>query len=339
MSMPRTLVLVGVLFMSIFSASSEVHVHQAIFIYGVGTTKIPKNMSSTFADGLQISHYDSNSGTFNSSWEWMRESMKTCWEEYKHLCLSENARLKYEFDSALEHFRRKEDVHIFQWISYCTWDDESGDFEGYEEYGCNGDDFILLDVKKRRYIAHTPEAAPITDLWNKKKAWIDSRIQYYTSACADCVKMSVAKLHATVRPEVYLWQKNSSSPVGCLATGFYSRAVKIMWQRNGEDVHGDEGEILCNGDGTFQKRSFLRVKPEEWRKNRYSCVVQHQNWKDKIIKNVTEVELKNEPKPSVLHDPKRTHSWAVISFISFLFTVFYCIHEVCSWADLARTML
>ncbi|XP_049322647.1 saoe class I histocompatibility antigen, C alpha chain-like isoform X2 [Astyanax mexicanus] len=195
-------------------------------------------------------------------------------------------------------------LEVRKWICNCTWDDKSGDCSGYEKYGRNGKDFITLDVMKRSYISHTPEAIHITDLWNKDKARLESVIHHYTSACAKLVKISVPKLQRAVPPEVYLWQKNSS--VVCLATGVYSKTTKVMWQKDSEDIHEnvDEGETLCNGDGTFQKRSSLRVKPEEWKNHQYSCVVFDQNWKDKIIKNLTEEEIKKGKDVSKYHKTK-----------------------------------
>uniref|UniRef100_A0A8B9GZ80 MHC class I-like antigen recognition-like domain-containing protein n=1 Tax=Astyanax mexicanus TaxID=7994 RepID=A0A8B9GZ80_ASTMX len=260
--------------------SSGVHFHQATFIYTTRTTILPKCMATTFTDGLQISYYDSNSKTFKSSWGWVRESMNKSWELFK------NSIYRSMEDLNMTSTLLWSTLEIFQWISNCTWDDKSGDCSGYEKYGRNGKDFITLDVKKRSYISHTPEAIHITDLWNKDKARLESVIHHYTSACAELVKISVPKFYGRsslvlLPPEVYLWQKNSS--VVCLATGVYSKTTKVMWQKNSEDIHEnvDEGETLCN-----------EVKPEEWKNHQYSCVVFDQNWKDKIVKNLTEEEIK-----------------------------------------------
>ncbi|KAI4886118.1 hypothetical protein NFI96_004716 [Prochilodus magdalenae] len=71
--------------------------------------------------------------------------------------------------------------------------------------------------------------------------------------------------HREVLPEVSLFQKDSSSPVVCHATGFFPKAVMISWQKNGEDLFEDVDlrETLPNQDGTFQRRSILTVPPEE----------------------------------------------------------------------------
>ncbi len=48
--------------------------------------------------------------------------------------------------------------------------------------------------------------------------------------------------------------------------------------RNGKEHHEDVevGELLPNEDGTFQKTSSITVTPDEWKKNQFSCVVEHQ---------------------------------------------------------------
>ncbi|XP_037387496.1 BOLA class I histocompatibility antigen, alpha chain BL3-7-like [Pygocentrus nattereri] len=88
-----------------------------------------------------------------------------------------------------------------------------------------------------------------------------------------------------VPPEASLFQKDSSSPVVCHATGFFPKAVMISWQKDGEDLHEDVElrETLPNQDGTFQKRSVLTVLPEELNRNQYSSVVHHSSLQEEMV--------------------------------------------------------
>ncbi|GAA6086068.1 class I histocompatibility antigen, F10 alpha chain-like [Tachysurus ichikawai] len=72
-------------------------------------------------------------------------------------------------------------------------------------------------------------------------------------------------LERKARPEVSIFHKHSSP----LATGFYPEEVMITWQRDGEIMHENVelGETLPNPDGSFQKRSILRVSPEDLQKH------------------------------------------------------------------------
>uniref|UniRef100_A0A3B3RDZ5 Ig-like domain-containing protein n=1 Tax=Paramormyrops kingsleyae TaxID=1676925 RepID=A0A3B3RDZ5_9TELE len=87
-----------------------------------------------------------------------------------------------------------------------------------------------------------------------------------------------------VRPEVSLLQKDPSSPVTCHATGFFPKGIVVTWRKDGVDMHSNVavGKTLPNGDGTFQITSKLWVKPEDWKMNSYSCVVQHKSLQDDI---------------------------------------------------------
>uniref|UniRef100_A0A3B4EFN7 Ig-like domain-containing protein n=1 Tax=Pygocentrus nattereri TaxID=42514 RepID=A0A3B4EFN7_PYGNA len=188
-------------------------------------------------------------------------------------------------------------VQTFQWISHCVYDDQKGVCEGYEKYGYNGEDFISLDVNQASYIPHTADAAPIADIWNKRRDRIGLVKHYFTKELPDYLRRWLWSLLAKCKniftnvlifPDVYLLQKNSSSPVVCLATGVNSSAVTMTWRKNEQDLHEDvdEGETVPNGDGTFQKRISLKVETEEWKENHYHCVVQHE--KMMIIKSITE---------------------------------------------------
>ncbi|XP_058608523.1 major histocompatibility complex class I-related gene protein-like [Onychostoma macrolepis] len=48
--------------------------------------------------------------------------------------------------------------------------------------------------------------------------------------------------------------------------------------RNGQEHHEnvDLSELLPNEDGTFQRTSTITVTPDEYKNNKFSCVVKHQ---------------------------------------------------------------
>lgn len=100
-------------------------------------------------------------------------------------------------------------------------------------------------------------------------------------------------LNSPAPPSVSLLQKTPSSPVTCHATGFYPSGVMVFWQKDGQEQHEDveHGEILHNDDGTFQKRTHLKVTSEEWKNNKYQCVVQVTGIKEDFIKVLTESEI------------------------------------------------
>ncbi|KAJ8335315.1 hypothetical protein SKAU_G00409540 [Synaphobranchus kaupii] len=128
----------------------------------------------------------------------------------------------------------------------------------------------------------------------------------HPSRCVEWLKKYVSygksTLERKVAPEVSLLQKDSSSPVTCHVTGFFPSGVMVTWKKNGEDLYVDVelGEPVPNGDGTFQTRSHLSVKPEDWKSQEYTCTVQHKSLEQDIILSVTEENINKDLKT---HNP------------------------------------
>ncbi|KAG9261548.1 BOLA class I histocompatibility antigen, alpha chain BL3-6-like, partial [Astyanax mexicanus] len=165
-------------------------------------------------------------------------------------------------------------------LSGCELDDD-GTKRGYFQFGFDGEDFIILDLKTETWTAAVSQAVITKVKWEGTPVDAHFRKNYLENECIEWLKKYVGygrdTLERKVRPEVSLFQKDSSSPVVCHATGFFPKAVMISWQKNGEELNEDVElrETLPNQDGTFQKRSVLTVSPEELKNNKYTCVVQH----------------------------------------------------------------
>uniref|UniRef100_A0A3B4AVJ0 Ig-like domain-containing protein n=1 Tax=Periophthalmus magnuspinnatus TaxID=409849 RepID=A0A3B4AVJ0_9GOBI len=93
-----------------------------------------------------------------------------------------------------------------------------------------------------------------------------------------CPSVHVVPGHLRLElPLVALLQKSSSAPVTCHATGFYPDTARLFWTKDGHEVleDVDPGEILPNGDGTFQTSVSLdlsSVPSKDW--DRHHCVFQ-----------------------------------------------------------------
>uniref|UniRef100_UPI003AADBBE4 major histocompatibility complex class I-related gene protein-like n=1 Tax=Centroberyx gerrardi TaxID=166262 RepID=UPI003AADBBE4 len=185
----------------------------------------------------------------------------------------------------------------------CEWDDETGDVSGYDQFGYDGEDWLVLDLKTLTWIAPTPQAVITKQNWDNDKANLAFLQNYFTKECIDWLKKYVdygkSTLQRTVLPSVSLLQKSPSSPVSCHTTGFYPDRGMLFWRRDGEELQDlmDQGEILPNHDGTFQMRVQLNVssvKPEDWGK--YECVFQLSDVKDDIVTKLDPAVIKtNNP--------------------------------------------
>uniref|UniRef100_A0A8C1RBA3 Ig-like domain-containing protein n=1 Tax=Cyprinus carpio TaxID=7962 RepID=A0A8C1RBA3_CYPCA len=172
---------------------------------------------------------------------------------------------------------------IFLIVMYgCEFDDQTEATDGFHQYGYDGEDFVSLDLKEMRWISPVPQGFSTVQKWNNNGALLEKDKHYFSTECIEWLQKYVqygkSSLKKTVSPQVSLLQKSSSSPVKCHATGFYPSGVTISWMRNGQDHDEDVdlGQLLPNEDGTFQRSSTIRVTPEEWKNNEFSCVVEHQ---------------------------------------------------------------
>ncbi|XP_047461607.1 major histocompatibility complex class I-related gene protein-like, partial [Mugil cephalus] len=80
-------------------------------------------------------------------------------------------------------------VHILQLMHGCEWDEETGDVTGFMQYGYDGEDFILVDMKKLKWIALKPQAMSTKLKWDSDKARIKINEQFFTQTCPEWLKM------------------------------------------------------------------------------------------------------------------------------------------------------
>ncbi|XP_069024976.1 major histocompatibility complex class I-related gene protein-like isoform X2 [Embiotoca jacksoni] len=233
-------------------------------------------------DEVQMFHYDSNTKTAAPKQDWMNEAADpNYWEDETGSCMGAQQTFKGNIEIAKQRFNQTGGVHIWQNMYGCEWDDETEEVNGYEQYGYDGEDWISFDLKTETWIAPQQQAVITKHKWDNDKALITLDKNYLTQRCPEWLKKYLnygrSSLMRTELPSVSLLQKTSSSPVTCHATGFHPDRAMMFWRKDGEEFHEgvDEGEILHNNDGTFQKSVDLdltSVPPEDWK--RYECVFQ-----------------------------------------------------------------
>ncbi|CAM4661910.1 unnamed protein product [Leuciscus chuanchicus] len=95
-----------------------------------------------------------------------------------------------------------------------------------------------------------------------------------------------------LKEDRYITPKNLEDYVECHVTGFLFRNTSISWRKNGQTLSDpsilvESGYTLPNEDGTFQRRVTLYVLPNIWKKNQYTCVVEHKSLTEPIQKSMT----------------------------------------------------
>uniref|UniRef100_A0A8C1QB39 Ig-like domain-containing protein n=1 Tax=Cyprinus carpio TaxID=7962 RepID=A0A8C1QB39_CYPCA len=277
-------------------AYAGTHSFKAFYTATTGITNYPEFTTMAVVDGVVINTYDSISKQVVPRTEWMKSSEgPEYWKRQTNIAVGAEPSFKNNIQVAMGRFNQTGGVHTVQVMYGCEFDDQTGETNGFRQEGYDGEDFLLLDLKEMRWISPVEQGFMTALKWNNHRALLESRQHYFNTVCIEWLKKYLeygkSSLEKTVSPQVSLLQKSSSSPVTCHATGFYPSGVTISWMKNDQDHDEDVdlGELLPNEDGTFQRSSTIRVTPEEWKKNKFSCVVEHQG------KTMTENEIRTNP--------------------------------------------
>ncbi|XP_072769717.1 major histocompatibility complex class I-related gene protein-like isoform X2 [Nerophis lumbriciformis] len=193
-------------------------------------------------------------------------------------------------------------------MSGCEWNDETDEVRGWRQYGYDGEDFLSLDMKTWTLTAAKPQAFPSKLKWDQNIFLLDYLKYYYTEECPSYLKKYVKNgkkvLMRTELPEVFLLQKTPSSPVTCMATGFYPDLADLFWRKDGEQIFEDveHGELLPNHDGTFQMSVELKVEVTAEVEGKYECVFQLSGVKEDLV---TKLERR-----SILSNASHEDNWS-----------------------------
>nr|ARO85815.1 MHC class I antigen [Ctenopharyngodon idella] len=284
---------VVLLLLGVHLAYAGMHSLKYFFTGVSGDIDFPEYTAVGLVDEGQFYYFDSNIKQAVPKTEWIRQNEGAdYWDRETQNMVGYHQNFKNSIQILKERFNQSAGVHTFQEMYGCEWDDQTRATNGFIQDGYDGEDFLSLDLKEMRWISPVQQGFITVQKWNKDRAYIESDKNYFSSVCIEWLKKYLeygkSSLQKTVSPQVSLLQKDPSSPVTCHATGFYPSGVTITWMKNGQEHHEDVdlGELLPNEDGTFQKTSTIRVTPDEWKKNEFSCVVEHQG------KTVTEDKIR-----------------------------------------------
>ncbi|XP_030267117.1 major histocompatibility complex class I-related gene protein-like, partial [Sparus aurata] len=295
-----------------FAFSGKIVKHSVKYIVTVssGLPDFPECVAAAVVDDNLVGSCDSSKKTIDLKHDWMKKVLKDDphqFEYYKGACFDIMPTFfKATINSLIQRFNQSGGVHILQRLSGCEWDDETGEVIGFNQFGYDGEDFLSLDLKTETWIAPKQQAVITKLRWDADEARMEFNQNYLTVIFPEWLKKYLAygrsSLLRTELPSVSLLQKTPSSPVSCLATGFYPHRASLVWRKDGEELHEevDHGEILPNHDGTFQMSVDLNlssVTPDDW--TRYDCVFQLSGVKEDIITKLEKDRIRtNWVKPS-----------------------------------------
>ncbi|MBN3305260.1 HA1F protein, partial [Amia calva] len=225
--------------------------------------------------------------------DWIRWNERDWyWDTESQSAADHQQTFKASLGTAMKCFSHTQGVHTLQETYGCEWDSEHCLQGGFDEYGYDGRDFIVFDSRTGAWVSPVPQALPTKMKWDDNRDLNEGLKLYLTQECVTWLKKylryGTLRLERKVPPKVFVLQKGSKhtgwAELSCLATGFFPRDVVLSWQRDGQELHEgvESGELLPNGDGTYQVRKSLRVSSEDLEGHTYSCHAYHPSLGEKM---------------------------------------------------------
>ncbi|XP_035238175.1 class I histocompatibility antigen, F10 alpha chain-like isoform X2 [Anguilla anguilla] len=247
-----------------------------------GQTQFPEFSISAFVNDLQVLYYDRNIKKLISRSQ--PNSTKGV-EDIIHLGANIVIEDIYNYMNSRANLfaNHTGGVHVHQMLAGCWLDnDKPSQVMVWDAY--DGTELVYFDTHNRTVNPLWPQL-----IWTTKKTEIVRMrfIDIYQPLCIQILKYYLEKEKNIVlrkeRPRVRLIQKTCRETgvvkVSCLATGFYPRHINLTMLRDDRPIPDEElifGEVLPNGDGTYQTRRTLSISSEKAReKHRYTCSVTH----------------------------------------------------------------
>ncbi|XP_046698245.1 BOLA class I histocompatibility antigen, alpha chain BL3-7-like isoform X3 [Silurus meridionalis] len=240
--------------------------------------------AAVLLDGEQVMSYNSSERILIPK-AWIKETeTEDFWSSETQEMQGYHDEFTKKFHMVLKLFHIHTGVHTLQRIYGCE-DENNGIVRRYDEYGYDGQDIVSLNLDSKSWSAANGSKT-IKGIWKTKEA------QFWMSQLETVCTDWFGKFYSKQRkfgPKASLFQKHSPSPeVVCHATGFFPKTMNITWQKDGEDVHENVelSETLPNEDGSFQKRSILKVSAEELQEHTYTCVIEHSSLEKEMVLEV-----------------------------------------------------
>ncbi|KAK7933969.1 hypothetical protein WMY93_004865 [Mugilogobius chulae] len=260
---------------------------------------VPEYVAVLEVNGVEIVYCDSHTLRADPRQMWMdraREHDPSFWSWASQVCVDNSAAGKHNLKKAKLHFQQDQGAHVWQRLYGCDWNEDTHEFVGHVALAFDGEEFVSPDMVPKPQVQankwpENEEEEPESVLSSDYRLCA-YRLSFFVQYGQKTVRRTGEDRHAE-RPLVSLLQKSSSSPVTCHATGFYPDRAVLFWTREGQQLSEDPGDILPNGDGTYQTSVDLdlsSVPAQDW--DKYDCVFQLSVVQDDIITRLDRTRIR-----------------------------------------------
>ncbi|KAK9952153.1 hypothetical protein ABG768_018009 [Culter alburnus] len=259
------------------------HSFQFLVTYIEGETPFPTLSVLFMLDDIIVGYYDSESNSFIPRGNTTNEDEEVDFINYsiiKYLHPFISGKLTGTF------YNKTEGPVVFQILRLCEVLDNDKLGQMITKYAFEGsttEELCFIDD----ILTYQGIEKPSTLLMEIYK-WRHVNICYprCTTNLRSYLKKRGTQGKRRVKPRVRLIQKANSDSggfrVSCLATGFYPRHINLTLFRDGQPVPDHEitgGDLLPNGDGTYQMRKSLEISAD---KHKYTCSATHLSLDNKL---------------------------------------------------------
>ncbi|KAL4624826.1 major histocompatibility complex class I-related gene protein-like [Arapaima gigas] len=285
---------------NVASAETVCHSLRLLVTFISGKTQFPEFTLVLMVNDVPVEYYDSDVTRIVSRRYW--KANETIEETKLQMFVVEKVYKSMKMQShrltkRFNHTQVKNDahlppsgIHVYQKFAACDLDGDSlTRFFLQDAY--EGEETRSYDILSQTYSPFLPEL-----IWSKVQMETKklTYVNVYQPLCIRMLRRYLQQdrniLLRKVRPKVRVIHKTKPASknleVVCLATGFYPRHINMTLLRDGQAVPDEEltaGELLPNGDGTYQLRKSHTVSLEEQRKKHlYTCTVTHLSLDNKL---------------------------------------------------------
>ncbi|XP_052419467.1 hereditary hemochromatosis protein homolog [Carassius gibelio] len=274
--------------------SAGSHSLMTLVTYIDGQTQFPEFSVVVMLDDLQIGYYDSVTWKpvyrIHSDAKYFEEEQSDAGLVFGDMYTGMKNRVFY-LKKLQNHTAG---VYVQQRLAGCELlnDYKPGPVHFWDAFGGQNMEELIFDTQKKDIQIKKPWMIS----WDQTKL-NKVKFMYENLYHPTCIKvlqrylnMEKSNLMRKVKPRVRLIKKTISDSQGlqisCLATGFYPRHINLTLFRDGQPVDDDQitgGQILPNGDGTYQMRKSLVISEEELREeHKYNCTMKHLSLDNKL---------------------------------------------------------